>query len=293
MQAHLAEGLILYLLLHILINLCRSLKFNRKAASMARSCQSVVKIGGSLLSEPNCYKRVANEIISLRRFPIVIVVSAMARTTNRLLKIIEASGIHSKKHIDAILSFGEIISAKLMNFTFTSNEIKSVDITPLDRKWPIITNDEFGKATPNMRITQEKVQKVVSNCIMEHDAIVISGFVGRDRDGNFTTLGRGGSDISAVLIGHCINSEVVILKRHFAVQTLIQSISNMGEVKDTMTVDEFKSFLTAYPGFICDKALKYMGPKDVLRISSLDNIFNGTIISFTPNSQSAMSRTSL
>ena len=105
---------------------------------------------------------------------------------------------------DYISSFGEIISTYILDQYLASNKIDSVYIPA---KKVIITNDEFNNAYPLYDLTNSRVQKFLIP-ILENpkkDIIIcFTGFIGRNKIGYITTLGRGGSDYSATILAHSL-----------------------------------------------------------------------------------------
>jgi aspartate kinase len=105
---------------------------------------------------------------------------------------------------DYVLSFGEILSTYILNQYLISKELDSVYI-PANKL--IITNDEFNNAYPFYEFTNQRVQKLLIpmlNNPQKDTIICITGFIGRNKIGYTTTLGRGGSDYSATILAHSI-----------------------------------------------------------------------------------------
>ncbi len=105
---------------------------------------------------------------------------------------------------DYILSFGEILSTYILNQYILSKGLDSVYI-PANKL--IITNDEFNNAYPFYEYTNRRVQKLLIPLLEnpKKDTIIcITGFIGRNKIGYTTTLGRGGSDYSATILAHSI-----------------------------------------------------------------------------------------
>jgi aspartate kinase len=106
---------------------------------------------------------------------------------------------------DFILSFGEILSTYILNQYLISKGLDSVYI-PANKL--IITNDEFNNAYPFYEYTNQRVEKLLIPLLenTKKDTIIcITGFIGRNKIGYTTTLGRGGSDYSATIIAHSIH----------------------------------------------------------------------------------------
>jgi len=110
---------------------------------------------------------------------------------------------------DYILSFGERYSAILMRTALEAVGIDAVNLTGLEAG--IITNDRFGDAVPLMEIVEGQMRKVVGRYISERIVPVITGFIGATLDGRVTTLGRGGSDYTATLVGRVMGADYVVL----------------------------------------------------------------------------------
>lgn len=106
---------------------------------------------------------------------------------------------------DLILSFGEILSTYILNQYILSKGLESVYI-PANKV--IITNDEFNNAYPFYKLTNERTRRLIIP-ILENpkkDIIIcITGFIGRNKIGNTTTLGRGGSDYTATILARSIH----------------------------------------------------------------------------------------
>tara|TARA_B100000029_G_scaffold501768_1_gene575800 strand:- start:3724 stop:5112 length:1389 start_codon:yes stop_codon:yes gene_type:complete len=112
----------------------------------------------------------------------------------------------SDKTEDKIVSFGErlavpIISAKLRDMGIESKFFTGGDVG-------IMTDDNFGNASPMMKVTQHNVKNNLSELI-EHTVPVITGFIGETQQGDISTIGRGGSDFSASLIGMCLGVDEI------------------------------------------------------------------------------------
>jgi len=244
---------------------------------MKKPSHQVIKIGGSILTQSVSYSQVADVILSSKDFPLVIVVSAMAGVTDQLIQTAKSSGIYNNEYIDEILASGEIISTKIMSLTFKSRKVDAIGITPLDDGWPIVTNSNFGDAMPILDLCTQNLKRLFHKTA-KFDIVVLSGFLGLDLEGKITTLGRGGSDTTAVLIGHCMNWPVHLMKTAATFKAFREEIAN--KFKNPMTIKELKKLLVYYPGFICEKALRYIEPKDNVKISTLAEAFNGVRIHF-------------
>jgi len=244
---------------------------------MKRHNYEVIKIGGSVLTEPASYSQVVDAILALGNSPLVIVVSAMAGTTDQLIQTAKSLRICNTKYVDEILAFGEIISTKIMSITFKSRKADAVGITPLDEEWPIITNSSYGDATPDLDLSNRNLKRLFHNTV-NSNIVVLSGFLGRDSEGNITTLGRGGSDTTAFLIGYCLKWPVQLMKTAAAFETFRAEIATRFTKKDSITIEELKKYLVDHPGFVSDKALNYIRPEEDVTISTLTEVSKGVRI---------------
>ena len=110
-----------------------------------------------------------------------------------------------------LTSGGELPTAALMSFVFESAGLKSCSLEKVN--WPIITDDNFENATPNLELSSESLLPLI-NLLNEGNIVCIGGFMGMTRDGLVTLLGRGGSDQTAILLS-------ILLRKHFEVETIL------------------------------------------------------------------------
>lgn len=134
---------------------------------------------------------------------LVVIVSAQGKTTNNLIdKATEYSTDSeiSKRDLDFLLSTGEMQSAALLSFLLNSKGFKAICITGFQAG--ILTDSNYG----NAKILDIENKNILQ--LLEEDYIVIiTGFQGMDKFGNITTLGRGGSDLSAVAIASSLSAQ--------------------------------------------------------------------------------------
>ncbi|HVN49094.1 MAG TPA: aspartate kinase, partial [Bacteroidota bacterium] len=108
--------------------------------------------------------------------------------------------------MDAIVSFGERMNARVIAAVLRKKGINSeaIDATEL-----IVTDDAFQKAVPKLDATRDLVQENLVPMLNDHVVPIITGFIGATKAGLITTLGRGGSDYSAAIIGTSLDSAEV------------------------------------------------------------------------------------
>jgi aspartate kinase len=130
----------------------------------------------------------------------------IAKLLNRVTAETENDRRRRKFFEDAIVSFGERLSAAMLAAVLRENKILSQDVDP---RRCIITNDDYGCAIPLMteifRNTQEQLQPLLEASFVP----VLGGFVGSTKTGETTTLGRGGSDYTAALVGAALEAKEI------------------------------------------------------------------------------------
>lgn len=181
-------------------------------ASVFSSRPKIIKIGGSCLSSIEDIKRIADILIGRisDNEKLVIVVSAMKGDTDRLLELANSISPNvSKEDLDQILSIGERLSSRLLTAELKSKGISTRLIDPDNAV--IITDNIHGDANPIIEFTKEKVNDKLVPLLQNGTTIVTGGFFGKSTSGKTTTLGRGGSDSTAVLLGDCLNAEEIVL----------------------------------------------------------------------------------
>jgi aspartate kinase len=167
----------------------------------------VMKFGGTSMADPERIRRVAAlvaaEVGSGKR--VAVVVSAMAGKTNELVAWTDGAGAaagrldESDAEYDAVVASGEQVTAGLLAMTLRNMGIAA-------RSWmgwqvPIVTDDAHGRA----RIDDIPPARLVA-ALEGGEVAVIAGFQGVTQDGRLTTLGRGGSDTTAVAIAATLNA---------------------------------------------------------------------------------------
>lgn len=163
----------------------------------------VQKFGGTSVGSIDRIRNVARRAISAQRAGnrVVLVVSAMSGETNRLLALAhDVTKVPEAREMDVLAATGEQVSAALTAIAIQAEGGAARSL--LGHQVKIMTDDSFTKA----RIKTIEGSKIFE--VLDRGEIaVIAGFQGVDREGNITTLGRGGSDTSAVAIAAAINAD--------------------------------------------------------------------------------------
>jgi aspartate kinase len=108
---------------------------------------------------------------------------------------------------DYVLSFGERLAATIIAGALEDIELKSMYLSGGEAG--IITDDNFGEATPLLNVTRQKVLKTLGPLLDSGIVPVVTGFIGATQNGDISTIGRGGSDYSSTIIGSCIDADEV------------------------------------------------------------------------------------
>jgi len=156
----------------------------------------VQKYGGSSVGTTEKIKGIAKHIVKRKseNSDLVIVVSAMGNTTDDLISLTEGiTEQPDKRELDAILSTGEIISSALLAMAIKALGYDAISYTA--HQIGIETSGQYGKALI-MDIDDKKIKESLG----EGKIVIVAGFQGINEDGDITTLGRGGSDTSAVAL---------------------------------------------------------------------------------------------
>jgi aspartate kinase len=162
----------------------------------------VQKYGGSSVGDPDRIRNVAARIKSYcdRGYKVVVVVSAMGKTTNNLISLAtEVADVRPKREMDMLLATGEQVSIALLAMALHSNGVDAVSFTGSQVK--ILTDKNFS----NARIEKIDTQ-VLEASLNKGQVCIVAGFQGVDIEDNITTLGRGGSDTSAVALAAALGA---------------------------------------------------------------------------------------
>lgn len=170
----------------------------------------VQKFGGTSVKSPENRKAVLNHILRAKEngFDVVAVVSAMGRlgdpyATDTLINLLKAQGgkVCPKKQ-DLIMACGEIISAAVMAAYIEAQGVKAEAMTGFQAG--IVTTPNFGNADI-IKVDPAPIKEKIK----EGKVVIVAGFQGRTEKNEITTLGRGGSDTTAVVLGGYLKADVV------------------------------------------------------------------------------------
>lgn len=168
----------------------------------------LLKFGGTSLASRDCRKKVINIIRdTCRDGKVVVVVSAMGRfddayATDTLASLI--SNFVSSQEKDRLLSIGEIISSIVLCDELGASGLNATSLSV--QKTGIRTNENFG----NAEVLNVDCSHLLQ-ALTRYDIVVVPGFQGMTNESEVATLGRGGSDYTAVLLGHALGLEKVTI----------------------------------------------------------------------------------
>jgi bifunctional aspartokinase / homoserine dehydrogenase 1 len=124
----------------------------------------------------------------------------------RFYRSIALLGEVTARGLDAVASFGELLSAHILAAVLRERGVRAQALSATDL---IVTDDAFGAATPRMDLTRQRLQGEVVPLLERGVIPVITGFIGATEQGVTTTLGRGGSDYAAAIVGAGLDADEV------------------------------------------------------------------------------------
>ena len=164
----------------------------------------VQKYGGTSVADLDRIRNVANRVVAAynQGNNVVIILSAMAGITDSLIDMAQqVTHNPEKRELDVLLATGEQTTAALLAMTLNSMNYCAQSILGFQAE--VVTDCTFGNARI-MDIGASRIKELIEKrCI-----VVVAGFQGCDSNGNITTLGRGGSDTSAVAIAAAIHADM-------------------------------------------------------------------------------------
>ncbi|CAH0204166.1 aspartate kinase [Peribacillus simplex] len=163
----------------------------------------VQKFGGTSVGSVEKIKNVANRVIEEAENgnEVVVVVSAMGKTTDQLVSMArDISGTPSKREMDMLLTTGEQVTISLLTMALIEEGYEAISYTG----WQAGMQTESVHG--NARILNIDATRIQAQ-LQEKKIVVVAGFQGNDVNGEITTLGRGGSDTTAVAIAAALNAD--------------------------------------------------------------------------------------
>ncbi|GIN86812.1 aspartokinase 2 [Heyndrickxia sporothermodurans] len=168
---------------------------------------AVLKFGGTSVGDVDRIKNTANRIIDEKKQgnQVVVVVSAMGKTTDQLVALAnEISSYPSKREMDMLLSTGEQVTIALLTMALTEKGYSAISFTG----WQAGIETESNHC--NARITNIEPEKIKRH-LNDEKIVIIAGFQGVTEEGEITTLGRGGSDTTAVALAAALKANKCVI----------------------------------------------------------------------------------
>ena len=163
----------------------------------------VQKYGGTSVADPDRIRAVAEHVAFTKRHgnDVVLVVSAMGKSTDNLIALAEkVSSVRTGREMDMLLTTGEQVSMALVSMALADAGVDAMSLT--GDQMGIITDTVHGKAKI-LEVKPERAQEAIA----QGKVVVVAGFQGLSTNNEITTLGRGGSDTTAVAIAAALGAD--------------------------------------------------------------------------------------
>ena len=221
----------------------------------------VIKFGGTSVGNTEKIKKVARSIAKIKNSgkDVVVVVSAMGHTTDELIDL--ATGITEnpdRREMDMLLSTGEQVSISLLAMALKAKGYNCVSMTGIQAG--ILTDDVYS----NAKILNVKSTRVLKE-IAKDNIVIVAGFQGFTSEGDITTLGRGGSDTTAVALAASLNA------RYCEIYTDVDGVFStdpniVPEAKkiDSLSYDEMLELASSGAKVLHLRAVEYAKKNDVI-----------------------------
>ncbi len=214
----------------------------------------VAKFGGTSVASPERIKGVADRLIKIREQgdEVVAVVSAMGKTTDELMALAAAvNGNPPARELDRLLSTGEQVSMTLLALALEAKGHKAISYT--GRQAGIETNGIHNKAKI-VKVHNERIRRALDAGFIP----VVAGFQGIDENGDMTTLGRGGSDTTAVAVAWGIGADICeIYSDVDGVYTTDPRIAPRARKLESVSYDEMLELSSVGSGVLQMRAVEF------------------------------------
>lgn len=239
----------------------------------------VKKFGGTSVGSIERIKRIADSLRAARNSgeDIVVVVSAMSGETNRLVALARdvSPAVVDVRELDVLLSTGEQVTIALLSMALKEVGCDAVSYTGAQVR--VLTDSSHSKA----RITHIDTDPIMAD-IRAGRVVVVAGFQGVDEDGDITTLGRGGSDTSAVALAAALGcDECQIYTDVDGVYTTDPRVESRARRLDRITFEEMLEMSSLGSKILQIRAVEFAGKYNVpLRVLSSFEPGEGTLITY-------------
>jgi aspartate kinase len=226
----------------------------------------VIKFGGADLATGEKVAQAARMVADANYKEIIVVVSAMGKTTDSLLNTTSQIGDVRDTDYAELLSMGERVSARFFCSALRIRGAKAELFDPCNDNWPLITDSNFRNAKPDMEKTAERARKFIGP-LLDDTIPVVCGFVGKDTEGRITSLGRGGSDTTALVLAKCLDAdEVILVKETSGVLSADPKIVPEARALNKLDIREMFDLAQGGAKIVKPEALRYKQPNQMLRV---------------------------
>jgi len=234
--------------------------------------RAVIKFGGADLATGEKIARAAQLVMESPYKEKLVVVSAMGKTTDNLVSTVsQLAGISDEDYAE-VVSMGERTSARVFCSALRAKGVNAELVDPAGCNWPIITDSNFRNATPDEEETSAQVKRYITPMMSTGTVPVVCGFLGRDRDCRVTTLGRGGSDTTALLLAHCVGAdEIILVKETHGVLSADPKVVPDARFLERLDIHEAFDLMHGGAKIVKPEALKYKLPDQKLRVVSFSS----------------------
>jgi aspartate kinase len=251
-----------------------------------KSNRIVVKFGGSSVADGPNIAHAADLVVkkASQGVQIAVVVSAMGKTTDSLIDTaLEACvKVVPDDDLDDIVAMGERTSARVFAAALKAHGKESHFFDPSNSDWPIITDNVFVNAKPIVSTCHKLIRQHIQPLLEKGIVVVVPGFIGRTEDGSISTMGRGGSDITALILGQALSADYVILVTDVeGIMTADPKVIKKPELLKEIQMDVLVGLADSGTKFIHKKTLRYKSPQIDIKVvssSSEDLDSEGTTI---------------
>lgn len=238
----------------------------------------VQKYGGTSVGTTERIGNIADKIVATKRRgdDVVVVVSAMSGETNRLVALAkEISRQSSPREMDVLLSTGEQVTIALLAMALNARDCPAISYT--GSQVHILTDSAYSKA----RIKKIDGSRIHRDLSLGR-VVVVAGFQGMDDNGNITTLGRGGSDTSAVALAAALKAdECQIYTDVDGVYTTDPRVEPRARRLERITFEEMLEMASLGSKVLQIRAVEFAGKYNVpLRVLSSFTEGKGTLITY-------------
>lgn len=267
----------------------------------------VYKIGGSVLRHAADFQKIAAALIRGNRSNMCVVISAMKGKTTELVDTFLAASPHPDFfEFERFVGMGEILSAQMFAAACNALRTRATAILPWMREWPLFVSLKQFSTLSREKMNEKRdiivlkksystAKKYILPLFRDHRIIVFPGFIARDRAGRFVTLGRGGSDISALLFSELLNAkELVFLKEAGGVLDLDPNLHSEAAKISVLSIEELGLIASSGSQVLHPISLKHQNTLKRIRVTALDeNIHKRSGTEIVPTKKVIVQRSAL